>query len=322
MPVDLQRPFNIDAYAMALTSAGLTPSDATVLARYSSDRYFGAKALRSRPIAEQLPAVKPSDGRQVLLDDLVLWQARGPLEGGTRDVFVTLFVGGCPLDHLWPLFVHCLLDEEADPQDHVIVSTEVALSRANEYVALGFPRSGGNWVGFGCGKMVAAASAQAKALLDIDPTPRVLIIPKLRAIRAAMSRAAVKRIDDAILLPASVGRFLDQQQDDIDIALGADLISPWLTAVTHAIGSGELVLDVVRDRFVLPAERTPQPEGWPAERRQPPLAPPRELTNQVLALIHDLKPAESIEALMVSKLSSDPLVWLGGFCDVSMDGAH
>lgn len=114
-----------------------------------------------------------------LVPDLVEQQTRGPAPGPSRATWELLYVEGCPLDRIWILHHACFRDPDADPQDWKIVSSDRALERAREYVALCFPISRcAAWPGLGCRNArvgrTALGDARSTAGVGIDGPSRIV----------------------------------------------------------------------------------------------------------------------------------------------------
>ena len=139
-------PFSYEQYREGLVARGVAPEDATILVDRARDE-CALHAITASESPELLPGFAAHHGElgiddalwALLLDEILDWEARGPISGETRSVWCHLYENGCPLDHIWGVLYHCFNDPSSDPQDFVMVDREEAERLARRYVRLRFP---------------------------------------------------------------------------------------------------------------------------------------------------------------------------------------
>lgn len=318
--------FQWAAYRRELGALGLSADDVDTLERQATAAGYTFLVLGASAFEPRHPSLLPfvhgarrefiSGTFDLLMEDLIEWQALGPVEGRSRSVWRRLYTAGCPLDHLWRLLFDCFVAPNSDPQDWLLVSEEAALARADRYVELGFPRARGPWAGFGCGAALDAVRARLTTFVACHHLDFHALGEDFMRLRRVCSESLVGRIDRRVDMPDEMRRAIRMASPESSVPLAdvplpefadARALDDWYEALARDLKAGTAVRDKYSDRFILADETV----RLPPRSRAPRLAPRLPAGNAASELVAMLAATShrSPAALFDVKRYQEPLDW-------------
>lgn len=346
-----------ELYASLLGARGLAPGDVEVILRQAKE--LPAPHGVGEELVPFLERRLSREERETILTAAAEVHAHGPT-GLFAEGWRLLYVGGCPLDHVWRTLWHAFKDPEADPQDFVWLPEEEALRNVRRYAELGFPRSGAPDTygpGLGCETLLTNTRDGSRALLQ-HGAPLLFVARSINACRDVLTpalRAVVDReagIDPAeVVARPSRGRLdavraklfarSELTDDDLRDAVWLtdhrdrdelldlreerveSLVGRWFSTVDALLASGRMVVDHGRDRFRL-AEEPAAPLR--VVRRDQPAAPTPApaLLETTLARWHRTTDQGYFGASATAQglLEEDPVIWLGEVAEMATYGGE